>query len=257
MERKKIKLGVLALSALFFVVGILFFPKIAQDHDYHHFANRRTYLGIPNCADVLSNIPLLFLGIGGALFVRRHWKDRSLFFGKGERVLWFIFFLAVAATGLGSAYYHLDPNDKTLFWDRLPMSVAFTALFSILFSERVSAKAARFLAPLFILAGAASVIYWQVTELMGEGDIRFYALIQFGSLLGIALLALLLPKPGSSYLWIALGWYAVAKACEVYDHQIMFATNWAVSGHTLKHLSAAVGILFLFLYLRCRVKKPV
>ena len=39
------------------------------------------------------------------------------------------FFLTVALTGIGSAYYHLEPNNDRLVWDRLPLAMMFMALF--------------------------------------------------------------------------------------------------------------------------------
>ena len=36
-----------------------------------------------------------------------------------------VLFLGILLTGFGSAYYHLEPNDQTLFWDRLPMAISF------------------------------------------------------------------------------------------------------------------------------------
>ena len=41
-----------------------------------------------------------------------------------------IYFSGVALVALGSAYYHEDPENETLFWDRLPMTIAFMALFA-------------------------------------------------------------------------------------------------------------------------------
>ena len=39
-----------------------------------------------------------------------------------------MFFLGVFLTGFSSSYYHWKPNDAGLFWDRLPMTVAFMAI---------------------------------------------------------------------------------------------------------------------------------
>ena len=36
---------------------------------------------------------------------------------------------AVALTAVGSAYYHLQPDDARLLWDRLPMIVAILLLY--------------------------------------------------------------------------------------------------------------------------------
>ena len=39
-----------------------------------------------------------------------------------------VLFLGFFLTGIGSSYYHWDPNDGTLFWDRLPMTLSFAAI---------------------------------------------------------------------------------------------------------------------------------
>ena len=44
-------------------------------------------------------------------------------------------FLGIALTGFGSSYYHWDPNDRTLFWDRLPMALSFMAILAIVIGE--------------------------------------------------------------------------------------------------------------------------
>lgn len=41
---------------------------------------------------------------------------------QGELWGWACFFIGVAAVGVGSSYYHLEPNDARLVWDRLPVS---------------------------------------------------------------------------------------------------------------------------------------
>ena len=52
-----------------------------------------------------------------------------------------VFFLGVALTGLGSGYYHLAPDNETLFWDRLPMTIAFMSLISAQIVDRISIRA--------------------------------------------------------------------------------------------------------------------
>ena len=40
---------------------------------------------------------------------------------QGELCGWTCFYVAVGAVAFGSSYYHLDPNDERLVWDRLPV----------------------------------------------------------------------------------------------------------------------------------------
>ncbi|MDH5750231.1 MAG: hypothetical protein OEY85_13050, partial [Rhodospirillales bacterium] len=47
------------------LAGVLFVPPIPQPASYHGFADRRSFLGIPNFADVMSNFGFLIVGVLG------------------------------------------------------------------------------------------------------------------------------------------------------------------------------------------------
>ena len=110
------------------LVGLLLLPPISQDQNYHDFADQRTILGIPHFWNVVSNLPFIVVGVAG---IRRSHRDPAIF----------VLFLAILMTGFGSSYYHLDPNDRTLFWDRLPMAIGFMAILALAIEERLDAKA--------------------------------------------------------------------------------------------------------------------
>ena len=57
-----------------------------------------------------------------------------------------------------------------------------------------------------------------------------------------------------SYFGLVLGFYAVAKALELFDRQIFVALH-VVSGHTLKHVAAAAAGFCILRMLQQR--KPV
>jgi hypothetical protein len=42
--------------------ALLLTPPIPQDPTYHHFADRRAGLGIPNFLNVISNLPFAIVG---------------------------------------------------------------------------------------------------------------------------------------------------------------------------------------------------
>jgi Ceramidase len=230
------------LGALMVGVAVIV-PPIPQDPAYHDFADRRGLLGVPNALNVLSNLPFLVVGAAGLAFLAR---DRSTgagtaFLTAAERQPYWLLFAGVALTGIGSAYYHWTPDNATLFWDRLPMTIAFMALLSSVIAERIDLTAGlRLLAPL-LAVGVLSTLYWHVGEQRGAGDLRPYALVQFGTLVAIPLIAWLFPPryTGTADLVRVLGWYALAKVFESFDHGIFHAVG--VSGHTLKHLASAVG----------------
>ena len=120
-------------------------------------------------------------------------------------------------TGFGSSYYHLNPNDSTLFWDRLPMTLCFAAILAAVVEERVDAKAGAMLLRPLLAIGIFSLLLWRWTD-----DLRLYAWAQFFPFLALVLILQLFPPKytGASYWVIAAALYALAKLLEYYDEQI-------------------------------------
>ena len=227
------------------VIAALAVPRVAQDPAYHLFADTRPLLGIPNSLNVLSNLPFALVGLAGLVAVARmraweRWPYGALFAG-------------VALTSIGSAYYHLSPDNWTLVWDRLPMTVGFMGLLTAVLSERVSSRVARTLFVPLLVLGAASVAYWYWTELRSAGDLRPYALVQFGSLLVILIALLASPSPHGDdrFFYWALGAYLLARVFEYADGAI-YEAGRIVSGHTIKHVVAAAALWFIVVMLRRR-----
>ena len=142
--------------------------------------------GVQTCA--LPILPFLIVGIMGLY---------SIFYSKKIRLItdlkaaYILFFLGVSLVAFGSGYYHLWPGNSSLLWDRLPMTIAFMALFSIIIAEFVSIQIARFLLWPLVVFGTFSVFYWHYTEGNGEGDLRLYVLVQFLPMILIPLILLL------------------------------------------------------------------
>ena len=187
---------VLLAAVLAIVAGALVSPRIPQDLAYHNFADQRRLLGIPNFFDVTSNLFFLFVGLLGIRFVTAPPPgEHSPFSDPDNRWSYFIFFVAVGSTAIGSGYYHLHPNNEALVWDRLPMAVGFLALLAAVLCERTMPRSTlRRWLYLLPIAGAGTVFYWQATERNGNGDLRPYAIAQFGTLVAI-LLVLILFRP--------------------------------------------------------------
>jgi hypothetical protein len=225
---------------------------IPQPTEYHQFADTRTIWGIPRFGDVATNLPFVAIGIMGLWRMLANYRNRLR--GPLETSIesWaiLVFFAGVALTGLGSAYYHAAPDNARLFWDRLPLTFAFMALFTLVVSDRISPRlaAAAFL-PLLAL-GAWSVIAWHVGEQRGAGDLRLYAMVQFYPVAAITLMLLLFParSPRAPWLWGTMGFYALAKLFELLDGPIYAATGVA-SGHNLKHLAAAGAAVCVYKFL--------
>ena len=191
------------LFFLFFFCAIILLAlaPIPQDPLYHHFADTRTILGIPNALNVISNFPFLLVGLLGLRHIIKN--------GTPNTLLYFIFFTGIFSVSLGSSYYHLNPNNNTLVWDRIPMTVGFMAFFCSVIAERVSVKLAyRLVAPLLIL-GVFSVWYWHHYQIIGQGDLRLYVFVQFFPMLAIPYLLLVYPAQYSQsvYLWSSLASY--------------------------------------------------
>ena len=238
-------LGVLSVAMLL-IAGLA--PSVPQPVEYHQFADQRELFGIPSLFNVVSNVGFLLVGIAGVLFVTRSGRTRrnSAFVDPRERWPYLVLFASVAMTSFGSAYYHLAPDNDRLMWDRLPMAVAITALVAATLTERVSVRAGLQLLPLLVMLGAGSVLYWNWSEQQGSGNLNFYIVVQFYSILVIILLTKLFPSlyTRGADIYAVLGWYALAKAAEMADQQIYDLGN-LVSGHTAKHLLATVGAYWI------------
>ncbi|NQZ21487.1 MAG: ceramidase domain-containing protein [Colwellia sp.] len=216
---------------------------IAQSPEYHNFVDKRAFLSISNFFNVLSNLPFIIVGLMGIYSL---WLSGNVTILEELKVAYLFLFLGLLLIGVGSSYYHLSPNNQTLVWDRLPMTLSFMALIAVIIGEYISLNMGkRLLYPLLILGGV-SVLYWYYTENNGSGDLRFYILVQFLPLIAIPLI-LLFMKPtfshGNRYWWLLLS-YVLAKFLEHFDDFIFEALS-TVSGHTLKHLVAALGMLLL------------
>jgi hypothetical protein len=247
--------GVMLLTlAAIAVVAVGLHGPIPQPSGYHDFADGRSFGGIPHFADTLSNLPFLLVGVAGlARFIRRTPRGAL----PALRPAYLSFFVGTALLFPGSAYYHLAPSDSTLAWDRLPMTLAFMAVFAIVIGEHISSRfGIRLLLPL-LLFGAFSVLYWRLTDSGYGGDLRLYVIVQYLPMLLIPAIVLLYRSAlePTSYLWALLGSYGAAKALEFLDAPVLRITG-VVSGHTLKHLAAALGVYFLFLGLTRRSPVP-
>ena len=218
---KTLLVGLTAAAA---IGGVFLLDPIPQDPAYHVFADRREFYGVANFWNVVSNLPFLAAGALGLLQTRR-------LAAADLATHYRIFCIAVALVALGSAWYHLEPSNTRLVWDRLPMTVAFMTLLSALIADRISWVAGRAMLWPLVVLGIASIAWWIRSEAAGHGDLRPYVLVQFLPMLLLPMILLLWRGEGISAtrLWMALGAYAAAKGLEYADL------------HSLKHLLAALA----------------
>jgi hypothetical protein len=247
---------VLWLAVAAVTIGVFPVPPIPQNESYHHFVDTRTFGGVNNAFDVASNVFFLIVGLLGIRFVFSHSPAADSgprFLDQRERWPYLIFFVGVALTAFGSAYYHSHPDDARLVWDRLPMTLGFMSLLAATLNERISVKTGTRLLVSLLIFGIASVLYWNVTLAHGAGDLRPYVLAQFGSLLVLLLLVALFPPryTRGTDLIVSMLIYALAKVFEAADRPI-FHLGGIVSGHTLKHITAAVSAYWILRMLKRR-----
>ncbi len=199
----------------------------------HPFIDARTIWGIPHFMDVLSNAPLLLAGLLGV------WALRDTQLLPPARQAMTVFFVGLMVTGLGSAWYHWAPDAQGLVLDRLGMAVTFAGALALAVSERVSVAAAS-----VTLRASLVVALLSAVMPLSHDNVWPWAVVQFG---GMALMLWLsLQKPVVGALGVRIGvllaLYAVAKVLELGDEAIFHATGEQVSGHTLKHLVAALAV---------------
>ena len=246
------RIVLLVAITLFSVLITFSFPAFPQNPDYHNFADQRALWGIPHFGDVLSNLPFILVGFWGLWVCRM--ADPSRMADARERFPLWIVFSGMVLVGIGSAYYHFAPSNETLVWDRLPIALVIMAVVAMIICERWDVKTGILLLGPLLLLGLASVMYWQATELAGQGDLRFYGFVMFYPILLIPLFVVLFPPryTGIGYLYQMLGLHIAAKLFEFLDRSIFEMLGGVMSGHTLKHLFAAGAICSLIFYIQNR-----
>ena len=228
----RLLLAVLAIAAIA-AAG----PFLAQAPDYHRFADQQVRWGVPHAGDVLSNLAFVIAGVFGA------WRLRLADgLGRVERSLGALACAGLVLTAFGSGWYHLQPDDTRLVADRLAMSVVFAGVLGLA-ACRVSARAGAALAMLVLAAAPAAVMFWSAT-----GDLWPWAVLQGG---GMVLLVVLAFSAGDrAAAPVRWGWvvaaYALAKLLEFGDHALWHAAGQWLSGHSLKHVVAALAVWPVF-----------
>jgi hypothetical protein len=236
--------GIALILGVALGIGVLMFrlPPIPQPTSYHQFADQRQWLGIPNFGNVVSNLAFAVVGLWGLWFLLKS-KDKLkiAFIDPRERRPYVVAFFGLLLTAFGSGYYHLAPSNGRLVWDRLPMAIVFGSLVAVVITERLSVEAGLKLLPFLIAIAAGSVLQWFRDELHGHGDLRFYAAVQLYSALVLLIALLLKPRYTRSFDFaVVFVFYLLAKIFETAD-RFIFVHAHIVSGHTLKHLAAAMA----------------
>jgi Ceramidase len=214
------------------VVFIL--PPLPQDPSYHQFADHTPLWGVPNFWNVVSNLGFLAAAVWGVLALR----SPASFLESWERVAYGVLLAGVAAVAFGSGYYHAAPDNATLFWDRLPMTIVFMSLLATTIGERIDMPAGKLLLFPLLAVGVGSVIYWRIFD-----DLRPYVMVQFYPMVALPLMLLLFPPKYSGTVGIVamICLYGLAKIFEIFDQQI--AAILSSGGHPWKHVAGAAAMI--------------
>jgi len=225
----RLLLAVIALVALA-ATG----PHLAPAANYHAFADQQSWRGVPHAGDVFSNFAFAIVGAMCLAAMRR--ARHAL--GDAERVLLALSGAGLLATFAASTWYHLAPDDARLVVDRAGMVFAFAGLLGLA-ACRVSSRAGLAVAATVLVAGPLSM---QV--LAATNDLWPWAVLQGG---GSVLLVALTGMRSPAALPVPWGWvvglYGMAKLLEIGDHAVWSLTSGLASGHSLKHVVAAIAVM--------------
>jgi hypothetical protein len=217
----------------------LLLPAMPQPQAYHDFVDKRAAYGIANVLDVASNLVFAVVGAACLALVLR---SRTCFEQPVERWPYAAFAVGVLLTAAGSCHYHLAPDNASLFWDRLPMTISFMSLVAAQLVDRVHVRAGVLALVPMLLVGVGSVVYWIATERRGQGNVVPYGVLQAYAVLVLLQLAVWHPSryTHGNAIHVVFAGYVLAKGLEHLDREI-FALTGTVSGHTMKHVVAGLS----------------
>lgn len=254
-QSSALRVNLLAACALLApLLAAWWLPPFAQPQSFHDYADQRVWLGLPHAADVLSNLPFLAVGALGLHFALHSWRTRNASAFLEPRTAWpyAMLFAGVVLTAFGSAWYHAQPNDATLLWDRLPMALGFAGLVAGTLMDRAPQRILQWLLA-FATVGAGTVLYWHV-----YGNLVPYLVMQVGFISATLIATVWIPTryTQANRVYAAAGLYGAALIFERLDHQVYDLLGAWVSGHTLKHLVACAAIAIIYSMLRERGSQP-
>ncbi|MDM0115762.1 hypothetical protein QTI66_26675 [Variovorax sp. J22R133] len=252
LDRRELCLaGALALLTLFAAFAPAIPGSVAGGT---FFADVRPWAGLPHALNVLSNLPFLVIGVIGLRWLRalERLHDRvaagAALHAADELPInaldcaW-LFFAGLILIAAGSVFYHLQPDALRLAADRAGMAVAFAGIIGMAVCERVSPRAGWPAAWFALAAGLLAVAIYYET-----GNTTPWVVVEVGGMALVTGMALTRPVGHAGRaLGLRLGWtiffYAIAKLFELSDGLLFEATRNLISGHTLKHLAAALAAL--------------
>ena len=242
---RRITLAVLAALITLTGLALIAWGPVPAGALTHQHADNRSWLGIPNAANVLVNVPIFWCAAWGWCATRTSPWTRSL------RLPWQGFHLWVMLASLLAAMYHAAPSDAGYIASHVCSAGAALMLSFGLMAERLDrrwgAMTSCVLAALVVVAIGVASDYEQ--RLGGGIDVRPFLLLQAVPLLLVVAGTLRLPpdRPRRSAWVVLLALYAGARLLEWADAPVFTITGW-ISGHTLMH--ACTGLIVAWMAYR-------
>jgi len=225
----------LAAAVLLLTLLAALLPAIPLPAGYHNFADQRTWLGLPHAMDVLTNLPFTAMAVWGLVRLRRLPAGCV---SAAQRALTGVFCGGLMLTTLCSSFYHWAPDNAGLCIDRLGMSLAFAGLLGLAAADRISDRAGLALSVFVAIAAPAYALIadW-------AGNMTPWAVLQGAGLALLTALALRRPRDGALAFSISalIALYLLAKLLELADHPVFALTQGWISGHSAKHVAAALA----------------
>ena len=211
----------LAVIAIVWVTG-----SITRGPEFHHYADQRTWLGVPHVGDVLSNLAFLIVAVRAASW-------------SGVRGATGVC-IGVGAIGIGSGAYHIAPSDTLLALDWAPIAVTLSLLSAAVIRDRGGERAGRIALVIAPAVAIGAVSWWLATGGTHGGNMAPYVAVQATGVVLPPLLALV--APGEVRVrWLLAGvvGFLLARYAAANDRAVLEAIG--CSGHSLKHLLAAAA----------------
>lgn len=245
----KLKDYIIPTLALLCIISLLFIGAIPQNLNYHDFADDRMIFGIPNFWNVITNLPFAFVGIYGLMVVRNS-NERQV------KQICFTLFTAFVLLTFGSSFYHESPDNRTLVLDRIPMVIIFMSFFALIIYDRIGNKIGYKTFIFLNVIGIITVLYWYLSERTGNGDLRWYGMVQFFPIIAIPLILFLYKSPfnHSKEVIPIFIFFGLAKLAETFDNEIFHMLNNMISGHSIKHLLMVAAEYYILVLLRRRLQ---
>jgi len=196
--------------------------QISLRNNYHNFADQRNFFNIPNFFNIISN---LFIYIPIHYIIQN--RENTNKFNMID-----ILIINILCIIITSIYYHINPNDNTIIFDKI--SIVSTIITVCIIILKIENNIIRII--LYII-GILSVIYW-----IKKDNLLFYIILIIGVPIYICY-KLYKYTNLRIYIYSHIFSLILLRLVEYYDLPIYQFTNQIISGHSLKHIIASINIL--------------